>query len=103
MTNDDLRDLLDAAAGTPPRGLDPDALLATAGRRRNLRVGGGLLAGAAAVTALALVVPPLLPTAQVAVPAATASAKASVTAAARGAGWGSRPTAPPGCSGRWPR
>ena len=55
MTHDDLRDLLDASAGTPPRDLDPDALLATAGRRRTARLGAGLVAGAAVVLAGVLV------------------------------------------------
>lgn len=86
MTHDDLRDLLDASAGTPPRDLDPDALLATAGRRRTARLGAGLVAGAAVVLAGVLVLPNLLPAPQRATPAAPPPATVAAS-----------PTVEPGC------
>ncbi len=81
MTERDLHHLLTEAAGDPPRPLDPDDLLRTAGRRRTARAGalvGGL--GVAGV-AVALLIPTLTPrTPQVAVPAATPTASAPGTA-----------------------
>lgn len=81
MTERDLHHLLTEAAGDPPRPLDPDDVLRTAGRRRTARAGvlvGGL---AVAGVAVALLIPTLTPrTPQVAVPAATPTASAPGTA-----------------------